>query len=139
MIIILIGVVLLIIAIAGYLILEKLSLSYFVYDILLFISYISGTLGSCTVFVCLLLILFTHIGVDCDIYSSQLTHDSIVKQIECVDTEYEDISKIEVIKKVYEWNQNVYKEKYYSENPWTNWLVSKRHADSLEYIELEDY
>lgn len=90
-------------------------------------------------FFCLGTILGTHITVDYRIHNAQLKRDTIIKQIECVDTEYEDTSKIEVINRVYEWNQKVYKQKYYSESPWTNWLFNKEYADSLEYIELEDY
>ena len=95
--------------------------------------------GTFITFICLTLILGSHVNVDFNIYNAQLKRDTIIKQIECVDTEYEDTSKIEVINRVYEWNQNVYKQKYYSESPWTNWLFNKKYADALEYIELEDY
>ena len=48
-------------------------------------------------------------------------------------------SKANVIQKVYEWNVEVYDEKYWGNNIWTNWFFNKKVVDSLEYINLEDY
>lgn len=139
MIITLIGIALLIIVITGFLILNKLNLPYDIDDNIGFVLAMLAVAGTFITFFCLETILSTHITVDYRIYNAQLKRDSIIKQIECIDTEYEDTSKIEVIKTAYEWNQNVYKEKYYSKSLWTNWLFNKKYADSLEYIELEDY
>ena len=139
MIITLIGIALLIVVITGFLILNKLDLPYYIDDNIGFVLAMLAVAGIFITFICLTLILGTHVNVDFNIYNAQLKRDTIIKQIECVDTEYEDTSKIEVINRVYEWNQKVYKQKYYSESPWTNWLFNKEYADSLEYIELEDY
>lgn len=136
MIITLIAISLLIIAIAGYLILNKTYFSDIVDDIVCFITALSGTLGSITILICLTVILCSHIDVDYDIHNAQLEHDSIIKQLEYIDAEYENVSKVEIIQKVYEWNQKVYREKHGSENLWINWFYSKKYADSLEYIEL---
>ena len=139
MIITLIGIALLIVVITGFLILNKLNLPYYIDDNIGFVLAMLAVAGAFITFICLTSILGSHIQVDFNIYNAQLKRDTIIKQIECVDTEYEDTSKIEVINRVYEWNQKVYKQKYYSESPWTNWLFNKEYADSLEYIELEDY
>lgn len=139
MIITLIGIALLIVVITGFLILNKLNLPYDIDDNIGFVLAMLAVAGTFITFFCLETILVTHITVDYRIHNAQLKRDSIIKQIECIDTEYEDTSKIEVIKTAYEWNQNVYKEKYYSKSLWTNWLFNKKYADSLEYIELEDY
>lgn len=139
MIITLIGIALLIVVITGFLILNKLNLPYYIDDNIDFVLAMLAIAGTFITFICLTLILGSHVNVDFNIYNAQLKRDTIIKQIECVDTEYEDTSKIEVINRVYEWNQKVYKQKYYSESPWTNWLFNKEYADSLEYIELEDY
>ena len=139
MIITLIGIALLIVVITGFLILNKLNLPYYIDDNISFVLAMLAVAGTFITFICLTLILGSHVNVDFNIYNAQLKRDTIIKQIECVDTEYEDTSKIEVINRVYEWNQKVYKQKYYSESPWTNWLFNKEYADSLEYIELEDY
>ena len=139
MIITLIGIALLIVVITGFLILNKLDLPYYIDDNIGFVLAMLAVAGTFITFICLTLILGSHVNVDFNIYNAQLKRDTIIKQIECVNTEYEDTSKIEVINRVYEWNQKVYKQKYYSESPWTNWLFNKEYADSLEYIELEDY
>lgn len=139
MIITLIGIALLIVVITGFLILNKLNLPYYIDDNIGFVLAMLAVAGTFITFICLTSILGSHVNVDFNIYNAQLKRDTIIRQIECVDTEYEDTSKIEVINRVYEWNQKVYKQKYYSESPWTNWLFNKEYANSLEYIELEDY
>ena len=139
MIITLIGIALLIVVITGFLILNKLNITYYIDDNIGFVLAMLAVAGTFITFICLTLILGSHVNVDFNIYNAQLKRDTIIKQIECVDTEYEDTSKIEVINRVYEWNQKVYKQKYYSESPWTNWLFNRKYANALEYIELEDY
>ena len=136
MIITLIAISLIIIAIAGFLILDKTYFSDIVDDIICFITALSGVFGGVAIFICLLLILSSHFDVDYDIHNAQLERDSIIKQLEYIDAEYENVSKVEIIQKVYEWNQKVYSEKRGSENLWINWFYSKKYADSLEYIEL---
>ena len=136
MIITLIAISLIIIAIAGFLILDKTHFSDIVDDIVCFITALSGVFGGVTILICLLLILGSHFDVDYDIHNAQLERDSIIKQLEYIDAEYENVSKVEIIQKVYEWNQKVYSEKRGSENLWINWFYSKKDADSLEYIEL---
>lgn len=136
MIITLISISLLIIAIVGFLILDKTYFSDIVDDIVCFITALSGVIGGAAICVCLLLILGSHFDVDYDIHNAQLERDSIIKQLEYIDAEYENVSKVEIIQNVYEWNQSVYREKRGSENLWINWFYSKKYADSLEYIEL---
>ena len=138
MIITLIAISLIIIAIVGFLILNKTYISDIVFDIVGFITTLSGILGSITIFICLTFILCSHIDVDYDIHNAQLERDSIIKQLEYIDAEYENVSKVEIIQKVYEWNQKVYREKRGSENLWINWFYSKKYADSLEYIEFDN-
>ena len=138
MIITLIAISLLIITIAGFAILNKTYISDIVFDIVGFITTLSGILGGITIFICLTFILCSHIDVDYDIHNAQLERDSIIKQLEYIDAEYENVSKVEIIQKVYEWNQKVYREKRGSENLWINWFYSKKYADSLEYIEFDN-
>ena len=138
MIITLIAISLLIIAIAGFLILDKTYFSDIVDDIVCCIVALSGVFGGVAICVCLLLILGSHFDVDYDIHKAQLERDSIIKQLEYIDAEYENVSKVEIIQKVYEWNQKVYSEKRGSENLWINWFYSKKYADSLEYIEFNN-
>lgn len=136
MIITLISISLIIIAIVGFLILNKTYFSDIVDHIVCCITALSGVFGGVAICICLLLILGSHFDVDYDIHNAQLERDSIIKQLEYIDVEYENVSKVEIIQKVYEWNQKVYGEKRGSENLWINWFYSKKYADSLEYIEL---
>ena len=138
MIITFIAILLIIIAIAGFLISNKMNFSYIVDEIVCSIVALSGVFGGITICVCLLLILSSHFDVDYDIRNAQLERDSIIKQLEYIDAEYENVSKVEIIQKVYEWNQKVYREKRGSENLWINWFYSKKYADSLEYIEFNN-
>ena len=140
MIITLIAISLIIIAIAGFLILDKTYFSNIniVDEIVCCITALSGVFGGVAILICLLLILSSHFDVDYDIHKAQLEHDSIIKQLEYIDAEYENVSKVEIIQKVYEWNQKVYSEKRGSENLWINWFYSKKYADSLEYIEFNN-
>ena len=138
MIITLIAISLIIIAIAGFLILDKTHFSDIVDDIVCFITALSGVFGGVTILICLTVILYSHFDVDYNIHKAQLERDSIIKQLEYIDAEYENVSKVEIIQKVYEWNQKVYSEKRGSENLWINWFYSKKYADSLEYIEFNN-
>ena len=138
MIITLIAISLIIIAIAGFLILDKTYFSDIVDDIVCFITALSGVFGGVAIFICLLLILGSHFDVDYDIHKAQLERNSIIKQLEYIDAEYENVSKVEIIQKIYEWNQKVYSKKHGSENLWINWFYSKKYADSLEYIEFNN-
>ena len=82
--------------------------------------------------------IYNHTSLDKKLYENNLQYESILKQVEVVNSEYEDVSKTDVIQKVYEWNRDVYSYKHWSESPWTNWLYSKKYADSLKYIEMEE-
>ncbi|RHV07121.1 hypothetical protein DXB97_03725 [Firmicutes bacterium OM07-11] len=78
-----------------------------------------------------------HTAVDNQIYKKQMEYESITRQLQIIDSEYEDVSKAEIIQKVYDWNTAVYQSKYWAKSPWTNWLYNKKYSDSLEYIEME--
>ena len=138
MIITLIGIGLLFLAIICFVCCKKCLFSYYVDDfiggigIILCIVGISATLISGTFIGC------ANIGIDRDIYTAKLEYDAIAKQVECINSDYEDVSKAAVIQRVYEWNKKVYNAKYWSNNPLTNWFWNKKYVDSLEYIELED-
>ena len=101
-------------------------------------------LGSCSIAVGVimgviigLVAITNHTIVDSQIHAKQMEYESIIRQLQIIDSEYEDVSKAEIIQKVYDWNTAVYQSKYWAKNPWTNWLCSKKYSDSLEYIEME--
>lgn len=88
---------------------------------------------------CVPSIIITHCNTNKKIYTKQLEYESLVKQCQAASSEYENISKVSVIKDVYEWNEDVYNAKYWSKSSWTNWFFNQKVVDSLEYINLKDY
>lgn len=99
------------------------------------IGTVSGVAG---LIIIVVLSISAHCLADKHVYESELARESILKQLEAVNSDYEDVSKSKVIQRVYEWNQDVYDAKYWADSKWTNWLFSKKYADSLKYIELEE-
>lgn len=81
------------------------------------------------------IIIFAHCGVSATIERNRISYESLCKRNEIISSNYEDVSRSEVIKDVAEWNKSVYSYKYWAYNPWTNWFYSKRIADELEMIE----
>lgn len=73
------------------------------------------------------------------IHSKRIEYESLIKQCQIISSEYEDVSKANVIQNVYKWNKEVYDAKYWADNPWTNWFWNQRVVDSLKYIDFEDY
>ena len=78
-----------------------------------------------------------HVGTEREIRMRQIRYESLCKRLEVIKSDYEDVSKSEVIKDIAEWNQEVYDYKYWTDNIWTSWLFNKKIADSLEYIDLD--
>lgn len=138
MIITLIAIGLLVLGVIGLVLYDHDAFSYDFGEMVSLLSVAMLMIGIIATAVSLLAILVANIGVEKDIFTKQLEHEGIVKQVECINSDYEDVSKAEVIQKVYDWNKEVYSAKYWSSNPWTSWFWNQRYVDSLEYIELED-
>lgn len=138
MIITLIGIGLVVLGITCLFISAKRLLSCDMYLSLDAGGAVSLIIGFVITLVTVICIIVSHTGVYNDIYNSKLTYESLIDRIEYIDSDYEDVSKSEVIKDVYEWNKSVHNAKYWSSNPWANWFWSQKYVDSLEYIELED-
>ena len=83
----------------------------------------------------LCIIIIAHVGVDAQIEENRIEYNALCQRYEIITSEYEDISKLDVIKDIAEWNKNVYSYKYWAYNPWTNWFYSKRVVDQMEMIE----
>lgn len=81
-------------------------------------------------------ILCSHIGANQQIAHNRIEYESIVAEIQAVNTDNEDVSKVQVIKDVKEWNQDVQSSKYWASNPWTNWCYSQKVVNAVEYIEI---
>lgn len=93
--------------------------------------------GGLAAFVAAICIICTHVGVDAVIEENRIEYESLCQRYEIVTSEYEDVSKSDVIKDIAEWNKDVYSYKHWANNPWTSWFYSKRVADSVEMIEIE--
>lgn len=93
--------------------------------------------GTIAATVMVFLIIMAHVGVDVSIEKNRIKYESLCERYELIASEYEDVSKSDIIKDVTEWNLSVYSEKHWANNPWTNWFYSKRLADSVEMIEME--
>lgn len=87
--------------------------------------------------VSLTMIIITHATANKTIQQNKIEYDGLCKRYEIVKSEYEDVSKSDVIADITAWNMEVYNTKYWSENPCTNWFNPKKIADNLEYIPLE--
>lgn len=108
------------------------------YDSLDITGYVCMLLGGIATCIAVVAIIIGHTGVEVDIHRAHAERESIIKQIECVNSEYEDITRSKVIEKAYNWNKIVYSAKYWGASSFTNWFWSHEYVDSLEYIDLED-
>ena len=94
------------------------------------------TVGSGLIaFLMAICIIIAHVEVDATIEENRIEYESLCERYEIVTSEYEDVSKSDVIKDIAEWNKDVYSYKHWAYNPWTNWFYSKRIADELKMIE----
>lgn len=91
--------------------------------------------GGLIAFIMAICIILAHVGVDATIEENRIEYESLCERYEIVTSEYENVSKSDVIKDIAEWNKMVYSEKHWAYNPWTNWFYSKRVADELQMIE----
>ena len=96
-----------------------------------------AVLGSAVLFILLAVTITNHATANKTIQQNKINYDGLCKRYEIVKSEYEDVSKSDVIADITAWNIEVSKTKYWTENPWTNWFNPKSIADNLEYIPLE--
>lgn len=101
------------------------------------IALITWVIGLMVTVVMAAMIAFAHCGVSVTIECNRTTYESLCDRIEAISSDYEDVSKSDVIKDVAEWNKEVYSQKYWAYNPWTSWFYSKRIVDELKPIEKD--
>lgn len=92
--------------------------------------------GGLIAFIMAVCIIIAHVGVDAQIEENRIEYEALCERYEIVESEYEDVSKSDVIKDIAEWNKKVYSTKHWANNPWTNWFYSKRVADDVKMIEV---
>lgn len=91
--------------------------------------------GGLMAFIIAICIICVHVGINATIEENRIEYESLCERQEIVESEYEDVSKSDVIKDIAEWNKKVYTYKHWAYNPWTNWFYSRRVADELKMIE----
>lgn len=102
-------------------------------DIPVLISVISFVFLIC----CIIGIICAHVGENKNIEMNNIEYESLCNRLEIVNSDYEDMSKSDVIKDVSEWNKMVLEKKYWSKNPWTSWFLSQKVVDNLKYIDYK--
>lgn len=105
MIITIIGCILIVLGIVGIIITIKCDFSYDKEAAIEGFSTAIALCGGVMIFICLGVIVVVHCTADNDIYNAGLERECLMKQIECINSEYEDVSKTDVIRNVYEWNK----------------------------------
>lgn len=86
--------------------------------------------------ICLSLIITNYITATTDVEKNHIEYEGLCKRLEIINSDYEDVSKSDVIKDITEWNKDTYEYHYWTENPFTNWFHVKKVADSYKYIEI---
>lgn len=99
---------------------------------------ITSVFGSFLLFTSIIIIIISHAFVNNNIQKNKIEYEGLCKRYEIIKSEYEDVSKSDVIGDITAWNVKVYNAKYWSENPWTNWFNPKKIADNLYYIPLDE-
>lgn len=115
---------------------EKTNTYIKVEDIVEGTSCLSIIIGGIALVICILVIIGRHVCVDLKIEQSDIKYETLIAKVELINSDYEDISKTDVLSEVEEWNKNVLKEKYWFNNAFTSWFHSERYVNNLQYIDL---
>ena len=101
------------------------------------IPVVLSVVGFICLICCIIGIICAHVGENKNIEMNNIEYESLCQRLEIVNSEYEDMSKSDVIKDVSEWNKMVLEKKYWSKNPWTSWFFSQKVVDELKYIDYK--
>lgn len=85
------------------------------------------------------IILCSHVEATKQISKNQFEYEAIIAEVQAVNSDNEDVSKVLVIKDVNEWNKEVHRQKYLASSPWTSWCYSQKVVDKMEYIEVPEW
>ena len=96
---------------------------------------IIAAVGCFCVFFCLFIVLFQHIGISTIIAENNIQYEALCERQELIGSQYEDVSRSDIIKDVAEWNIKVRHYQYWAYNPWTSWFYSREVADNMKLIE----
>ena len=101
------------------------------------IPVVLSVVGFICLICCIIGIICAHVGENKNIEMNNIEYESLCNRLEIINSDYEDMSKSDVIKDVSEWNKMVLEKKYWSKNPWTSWFFSQKVVDDLKYIDYE--
>lgn len=141
MILFIIFVITTLIGVACLVLFDNLDLDFISYEFDTFLiatGAIAAVFGAIAIFISLCIFVTVHCNENYEIEKAKIEYDGLVNRLEIINSEYEDVSKSDVVSDITEWNSKVYSRKYWTENKWTNWYNSKKYADSLNYIDLEE-
>lgn len=102
------------------------------------LDFICLLLGISTLIVVIPVCTFTYLTAEKQIISNEMRYKCVLSEIEAIDTNNESVSKVEVVKDIYEWNEFVRKKKYNNDSPWLNIFESNKVVDRLEYIDIKE-
>lgn len=94
-------------------------------------------IGGMFLLIFILLIAGMHLTASKRIEQNRIQYEGLCKRLEIINSDYEDISKSDVIADITQWNMDVYNKKFWAYNPWTSWFNPRKVADELDYISLE--
>lgn len=95
------------------------------------------TLGIITSCIVIVIFCVCSLNTNYQIGQNNIKYESLCKRLEVINSEYEDVSKSEVIKDVYLWNEKVYRWNYWNNNLLTNWLISDKIVCNLKSIDIQ--
>ena len=101
------------------------------------IPVVLSVVGFICLICCIIGIICAHVGENKNIEINNIEYESLCNRLEIINSDYEDMSKSDVIKDVSEWNKMVLEKKYWAKNPWTSWFFSQKVVDDLKYIEYK--
>ena len=101
------------------------------------IPVVLSVVGFICLICCIIGIICAHVGENKNIEMNNIEYESLCNRLEIVNSDYEDMSKSDVIKDVSEWNKMVLEKKYWAKNPWTSWFFSQKVVDDLKYIDYK--
>lgn len=107
------------------------------YELLLSISIPFVLVATIVLFIMFGVCISSHVTADRNIQLDKIEYEGIINRLEIINSDYEDVSKSDVIRDVVEWNKHVYLTKHWGNSKWTNWFYSKKYVDSLQYIEYD--
>ena len=102
------------------------------------IGFFGKLIGGAGLFFALLIIFFAHTNINYQIEQERIEYEGLCKKIEAIQSDYEDVSKIDVIEEATDQNKYVEKCRYYNNNIWTSWFYSDKYVNSLKTIDMSN-